>query len=185
MNSANSSIPVGVFFLIVLLGVLVLMVTILADIAKGTWRRKFGEHLRDAILKDSLKPADIDHLAERWSQNRGAVLRTLRILHCDAISGSDSELSERGDTLRNLLSEHQEGEPFAELPENISIQLSRLSTASEQCKQGIANLAASLSELYTSNRLQLKKQRILTVVGFFFAVLGLPLTIQGLYLLLR
>jgi hypothetical protein len=180
-NSSISPLFAGIFLLVALGGAAVTLVAILIDVAKSNWRRKFLQYIRAAAINGSLKPTDLDHIAERWNQDRRSVLRSLLVLHSDAVAGEDSDLAKLPEVTRGLLQEHQTREPFAELPENISLQLNRIANGDGPTKESITQLATSLSELYSANRVELLKQKRIAIYGFFFALLGMPLTVQGLY----
>ena len=60
---------------------------VLIDWAKEKWRKRFREQLRAAISRQTLTYADLQHLAERWNQDRQSVLQSLRVLLSEAIAG--------------------------------------------------------------------------------------------------
>lgn len=91
------------------------------DSAKERWRKRFREQIKLAVRSDGLTYFDLQHIAERWNQDRKSVLQSLRVLLSDALSGEQAELAGVTDRIRSLLKEHQAREPFAELPENISM----------------------------------------------------------------
>lgn len=87
--------------------------------------------------------------------------------------------------IRQLLHEHQSREPYAELPENISLQLAALRPAVPAQPEAISQLAASLSDLYSKNQRELIRQKRLAVWGFAVGVLGLLASMPGIYALFK
>lgn len=154
-------------------------VPLVIDFAKERWRTRFREQLGLAVKSGMLSYSDLQHIAERWNQDRKSVLQSLRVLLSDALSGEQADLAIATEHIRTLLRDHQSREPFAELPENISIQLANLSGTQPEL---IAQLAASLGELYSSNQRESKKQKRLGVLGFVVGVIGLLLSVPGVYL---
>lgn len=165
----------------VLTAIVAAVSTVLIDWAKEKWKKRFRDQLKAAVIRQSLTYADLQHLAERWNQDRQAVLQSLRVLLSEAIAGEGEGLSERVDFLRQLLIEHQSREPYAELPENISLQLAALSPALMDRPEAVPQLATSLSDLYSKNQRELMRQKRLTVWGFVVGVLGLLASLPGLY----
>lgn len=64
-----SPILIGVF-----LGAMVSIIPIVIDTAKSNWKKRFRQQLRSAIHKEILTFEDMEHIAERWNQDRKAVL---------------------------------------------------------------------------------------------------------------
>ncbi len=158
-------------------------IPLLIDSAKNTWKKRFRQQVKSGIMKGNLDYNDMQHIAERWSQDRKSILFSLRIMHGEAVAGEDEKLVESLSSIRDLIIEHQKHEPFAELPENISLQLSQLKKVLiENEGDKVGQLAASLSELYTSNQYYLLKQKRLTFGGLVVGVLGLVVGAAGLYL---
>ncbi|WP_417435013.1 hypothetical protein [Idiomarina abyssalis] len=150
------------------------------DFAKNNWRRRFRQQIRLGIASGNFTYNDMQHIAERWSQDRKAILLSLRIMHSDAVAGEDDKLTDSVEKLRYLIHEHQKIEPFAELPENVSLQLSSLQRAVDSSEK-IDQLAASLSSLYASNQNELQKQKKFTLWGFIIGTLGFVVGLVSLY----
>ncbi|WP_024608487.1 hypothetical protein [Pseudoalteromonas sp. TAB23] len=164
------------------LAILIIAIPILVDVAKQNWKKRFREQIKAGIINSSLTYEDMLHIAERWSQDRKAILLCLRILHSDAISGDNEKLSGSFELLRKLISQHQTNEPYAELPENIGLQLSNIKQElREERSNSITQLAASLSVLYSSNIQELSKQKKLTFWGFIVGMLGFIVGVGSLY----
>lgn len=113
--------------------------------------------------------SDLQHIAENFNQNRQSILSGLRIMLADAISG-DKDLIESIENIRNLLEVHQKNEPFAELPENISLQLADIQDNTNNKK--IDQLAASLSTLYISHQRSISKEKNIARAGIVIGVLS-------------
>lgn len=177
----NSSIGV---LLALLMGVFGGMIPILKDWAETNWKKRFREQLGKAISNDKLEPDDLVHLAERWNQDRRNVLSTLRCMLAKSISEEIDCLKDKSSKLRELIKWHAEREPFAELPENIGLQLSTMKVQFPQSASNIGQLATSMSELYSTNKADLKKQKLYSFWGFLVGILGLLLTVASLYLAL-
>lgn len=77
-------------------------------------------------------------------------------------------------SVRKLLEEHQNEEPFAELPENISLQLAAFQKKSND---EAIQLATSLSQLYSSNQTKLDKQKKITYYSFGVGLLGVVIAV--------
>lgn len=164
-----------------LIAIVISAVPILIDSAREHWRKQFRKQTKGAILRGDLSYEDLLHIAERWKQDRNSILNSFRIMLSDALSGEDEALSEKAEALRSLLIEHQSREPYAELPENISIQLARIAEQGEASKASVNQLAASLGELYSKNQRDSLKQKRYTVWGFAVGVVGVLLAVLGLY----
>lgn len=169
------------FFIAVLVGFLFGILPILKDWVILGWRKRFREKLRKGIVSEKLKPEDIPHLAETWRQGRSGILFGLREILADSITGDDEKLKDKDNFIRELIDWHAEREPFAELPENISLQLNALKIQVPNSSTAIGQLATSLSELYATNKAELKKQKTFTFWGFIAGIFGLLLTIVSMY----
>lgn len=158
------------------------LVPLLKDVTENHWRKQFRKQITAAIATGELEYVDLQHIAERWSQDRKAVLHCLRILLSDTLAGDESKRSKSRHSLRQLLIEHEKAEPYAELPENISLQLETITRSSEQNAPLVEQLASSLSDLYSSNQRQLARQTTFTVwsilVGFVGVVVGVVSWLQ-------
>jgi|GEM_PF-3472415 len=174
--SANSSILIGA-----LIGVALGILPIVNDSVKNFWRNRFREQVKNGIINEKLKPEDMFHLYERWNQDRQSVLQSLRVMLSDAIAGDDEKLHEKVDGIRNLIVQHEEREPFSELPENISIQLNAIKSENLSAEKSVTQLASSLNELYSSNKFQLERQKKLSFWGFIIGILGVLIGVASLY----
>ena len=158
------------------------MIPIVVDTTKSHWRKRFRQQTRLAVQKGNLSFNDLEHIAERWFQNRNSVLQSLRVLLSEAVSGEDEELSKYCTEVRDLLEQHQSREPYAELPENISLQLSRITEARLELSPAVTQLASSLSDLYSTNQRELQKQKKFSYWGFIIGMIGLLLSVPSLYI---
>lgn len=158
------------------------MIPIAIDTAKSNWRKRFRQQIKLAVQKGNLSFSDLEHIAERWFQNRNSVLQSLRVLLSEAVSGEDEDLSKCCTEVRDLLDQHQSREPYAELPENISLQLSRIRETRPELSTAVTQLASSLSDLYSTNQRELQKQKKFSYWGFIIGIIGLLLSAPSLYL---
>lgn len=172
----NPSILIGV-----LIGVVLGTIPIVKDTAESNWRKRFREQVKKGIINEQLKPEDMQHLYERWEQDRKSVLQSLRTMLSEAISGEDDNLKDKADDIRDLIAKHEEREPFSELPENISLQLNGLKNENPDMDKPITQLAASLNELYSSNKAELAKQKKFSFFGFIIGILGTLISIASLF----
>ncbi|MBE4358984.1 hypothetical protein HJ054_23310 [Vibrio parahaemolyticus] len=131
-----------------------------------------------------MKFEDIAHIQERWQQNRQSVLFSLRLMLSDAIASEDEELKSKVEEIRDLIISHEQHEPFSELPENISLQLNSLKGLGEGVDSQIVQLASSLTDLYSSNKTEIAKQKKFAIWGFIVGVLGVLISISSLLIAL-
>lgn len=164
--------------------IIILLIPTLIDSAKANWRKRFRQQLKLSIQRGNLSFEDLEHIAERWQQNRNSVLQSLRVLLAEALSGEDSDIDKFVTEVRDLLKSHQYAEPYAELPENISLQLTRLTEAQPESKHSVTQLASSLSDLYSTHQRELTKQKKYSFWGFVIGLIGVLLSIPGLYITL-
>lgn len=162
------------------LGAIIGLVPILKDTAESSWKKQFKKQVRLGIIKNHLTYEDMQHIAERWFQDRKSILFSLRIMHSEAISGEDEDLAKNIDSIRELMDKHQNQEPYSELPENISIQLNSLNSK-EETKEQVSQLASSLSELYLSNQQKHSRQVKFTYWGAVAGGIGVFIGFAGLY----
>ncbi len=155
---------------------------VFVDVAKTKWRGRFRQQLKLALARGQLTFPDLQHMAERWGQDRLALLQSLRVLLAEALAGESELINNKASSIRSLLEQHESREPYAELPENISLQLFQLSQMAPDSSRAIAQLAASLSELYSLNQREVAKQKKLSFWGFVIGVIGLMLSVPGLYI---
>lgn len=166
------SASVGAILLGGAIGIAFSLVPVLKDVTENHWRKQFRKQIKQALCAGEVNYNDLQQIAERWSQDRKAVLQSLRVMLADALAGEETSLSESRQLIRDLLTEHERAEPYSELPENISLQLATLTKRDEKNTPLVEQLASSLSELYSSNQRQLLRQSRYTVAGVFIGVVG-------------
>lgn len=132
-------------------------------------RNSFIETLKKGIKSEKMTYPDLQHIAENFNQNRQSILSGLRVMLADT-TGGDEDLAESLENIRDLLEAHQKNEPFAELPENISLQLADIQDNPGNKK--IDQLAASLSTLYISHQRSISKEKTMTRAGFAVGIVG-------------
>jgi len=167
-----------------LIGFFIGAVPVFKDTIEHGWKKRFREQVKQGILSGNLKAEDMQHLHERWFQDRQSVLHSLRVMLGDSVSTEDDKLKDKTDVIRGLISIHNEREPFSELPENISLQLNTLRKESPATNDAVTQLAASLNELYSSNKTELSKQKKFSFWGFVVGILGILISISSIYLAL-
>jgi len=158
----------------VLIGIITSLIVSLAPLVsnfsqKNSDNSSFIETLRKGLKSGQMTYSDLQHIAESWKQNRQAILFGLRKMLSHAISG-DEDLANAVDAIRELIKEHEKNEPFAELPENISLQLADIQKNPDKDK--INQLAASLSTLYISHQQNISKEKLWTKAGFTIGIIG-------------
>ena len=122
------------------------------------------------------------HLYERWQLDRSSVLQSLRILLSDVIAEENSELKDKVDEIRTLIKEHENREPFSELPENISLQLDIIKgSKSDNTDELVNQLASSLTELYVSNNNELRTEKNYAWLGFIVGVADVTFSAYSLF----
>lgn len=75
--------------------------------------------------------------------------------------------------IRKLVEEHRARTPFSELPENISLQLTALSTTHPNANVQVSQLAGSLGELYSKHQREIKKQKTIAVLSLLIGFVSL------------
>jgi len=161
------------------IGALLGLLPALKDIAESTRRIRFRRDTKAAISGPGLSYEDLQHIAESWSQDRKMVLKSLRILLTEALTEQDPKLAGSAEAIRGLLREHRELEPYAELPENISIQLSAIASKDADLGSAVSQLASSLSELYSSHQKKILRQSRLAWAGLVIGVVGVAIGVAS------
>ena len=167
-----------------LFGTIIGIVFILKDSVESNWKKRFREQIKKGVSAGSLTSDDVQHIQERWGQDRQSVLFSLRIMLSAAIAAEDEELKNKIQEIRELLISHEQREPFSELPENISLQLNSLKEENTNLDKQVTQLASSLTELYSSNKSEIAKQKKFTLWGFIVGVLGVLISISSLFMAL-
>jgi hypothetical protein len=158
---------------------LTLLVIILALLVSFlAWNEsKFLKQVRQIISEsDAVAYVDIHNVSESWHIERERLLHLLRRLLGEALSGTDKQKA-KADAIRKLLEEHNAKTPYSELPENISLQLIALSAAHPNARAQISQLAASLSELYSKNQREIKKQKKIAFWSLVVGIVGVLIAI--------
>ena len=71
---------------------------------------------------------------------------------------ADDSFADHTEKVREILKWRSDEYPFAELPENIQIQMNALRSEYSQAGNRLRDLAASLTELYKTNKVESTKQ---------------------------
>lgn len=133
---------------------------------------RFRQVVREKVAECRMTYGDLKHLAALFRQGRAEILHALREAHGATFTGQEADGANRAHIL-SLIGVHEDEQPFAELPENIGLQLVAIQTDQTSVSQGIPHLAKSLGELYSKNRLELRRQKNFSRLGFLVGVAGL------------
>ena len=139
---------------------------------------KFLQQARKIIeANDDLSYDDIHNISQSWNIERERLLHLLRALLGEAMAEKTEASRSKVDAIRKLVRDHLTRTPYSELPENIGLQLTGLSTAYPAASPQISQLAGSLSELYSKNQRELKKQKAIAVWSFVVTIVSLIVAI--------
>ncbi|KGA36278.1 hypothetical protein KU74_07375 [Pectobacterium brasiliense] len=144
----------------------------LNDIFQSIKRRKCKETIKKAINAGIMKNEDIYLLAERWGVKREKISSVLNLILSDYLNEKDCP-DEPLEKIRNLIVWHQENDPFADLPENIKLQLLHLQKNTDTDHAGILQLSKSLNEIYLSNQRKAKREQRISIVSLLIGLIGL------------
>lgn len=135
---------------------------------------KFLQQARKIIEEnDDLSYDDIHNISQSWNIERERLLHLLRALLGEAMAEKTETSRSKVDAIRKLVKDHLTRTPYSELPENIGLQLTALSTAYPAASPQISQLAGSLSELYLKNQRELKRQKAIAVSSFVVTIISL------------
>ena len=152
----------------ILLSFLVTFLTALIAWIKRN-EEKFLKQAREILANNNVTYDQIHAVSESWHIERERLLLLLKTLLGEALAGKTG----KPDLISKLIEEHKSRTPFSELPENISLQLTALSSAYPNAKPHISQLAGSLSDLYSKNQSEIQKQKKITYFSLVVGVIGL------------
>jgi hypothetical protein len=164
-----------VFQAFALLLVLFVVLGLAVWIAKRNEKR-FLQQARQIIAENEVTYDDVHDISESWHIERQRLLHLLRTLLGEALEGKN-ELKSKAVVIRKFVEEHKARTPFSELPENISIQLTAISTAYPNANAQISQLAGSLGDLYSKHQREIKRQKTITFWSFAIGIVSLILAI--------
>ncbi|MBN3170748.1 hypothetical protein [Pectobacterium brasiliense] len=144
----------------------------LNDLSQSLKRHKYKETIKKAINAGRVKNEDIYLLAERWNVKREKISTVLNLILSDYLNEKDCP-DEPLEKIRNLIVWHQENDPFADLPENIKLQLLHLQKKTDTDHAGILQLSTSLNEIYLSNQRKAKREQRISIVSLLIGLIGL------------
>ncbi|EEJ2303189.1 TPA: hypothetical protein KML81_004038 [Escherichia coli] len=150
------------------------IIFMLHDIDLTNKRNRFEKALKESIRQNKLKNEDVHLLASRWSVKPGRVKSILLFILSDFLTSNDCP-DHHIARIRELIEWHDTNDPFAELPENIKLQLQHILRLSATCQPEVTSLTRSLHDIYTSNQ---KKMRRAKIVSFIISVASL---LTGIY----
>lgn len=140
------------------------------DLSRKRW--KFEETLKKAIELDKLKNEDLYLLAVRWTVKKEKISETLNFILSDYLNDKES-CDEKLNCIRDLITWHQENDPFSDLPDGIKLQLQQIQEMSGNYQPEIIRLSKSLSEIYLSNQRQVKRERLISRLSLLIGIVGL------------
>lgn len=162
----SASTALGAF-----IGTVIGLAPIVRDYHRHHWKKRFKQQVSAGIKNKKIDYERMQHVAERWAQDRTLILENLRELLADAIESED-EGEKQVDVLSQLIEHHQKLEPHAELPENISLQLHQIESFGGESQAVAQALAKSLGSLYQSNQEKIQRQQKYTFWGCLFGAIG-------------
>lgn len=151
-------------------------------LGKYTAKAKCERDIVEGLGSDHLNWEDVEHLAGRWRIGRSELLEILRNVHRKTVSGDD--LEDKVEIVRELLEKYQGEEPYAELPENVSMRLVEVEKLGEEASEKARKLAKSFTTWHVECQEKLKKQTTLAFWGVFGGATSLLIAVLGLYLAL-
>jgi hypothetical protein len=160
------------FFVPLLFGLFVVLGGVAVWIAKRNENR-FLQQARQIIAENEVTYDDIHDISESWHIERERLLHLLRTLLGESLEGKSEKLKLKSAVIRKLVEEHRARTPFSELPENISLQLTALSTTHPNANAQVSQLAGSLSELYSKHQREIKKQKTIAVLSLVIGFISL------------
>lgn len=150
--------------------------------ARRKRRRALKNDIVMGIVNGVLQWEDLEILCQRWRQSRTDLHWILSdILHESLCEEADKsqELYKR---VKELLSEQQKAEPFAELPESIRMHIEQLSSRfRENGDEVVRPLAASICDTIIEADRRHEKQKMITKYSFVVGVISLLIGIVSLF----
>jgi hypothetical protein len=165
MQSPNALLGYLLLVLIVMLGVLVWLIK--------RNENRFLQQAREIIANNVVTYDDVHDISETWHIERERLLHLLRTLLGESLEGKSEKLKLKSAVIRKLVEEHRARTPFSELPENISLQLTALSTTHPTANTQVSQLAGSLGELYSKHQREIKKQKTIAVLSLVIGFISL------------
>jgi hypothetical protein len=165
MESPNALLGCLLLVLLVLLGVLVWLIK--------RNENRFLQQAREIIANNDVTYDDVHDISESWHIERERLLHLLRTLLGESLEGKSEKLKLKSAVIRTLVEEHRARTPFSELPENISLQLTALSTTHASVNAQVSQLAGSLGELYSKHQREIKKQKTIAVLSLAIGFVSL------------
>lgn len=175
-------------FDIVLPALLGLMIAGLAQLAfvvtdaRKKRRRAFKNDIVKGIVNGMLQWEDLEILCQRWRQSRTDLHWVLSDLLHESLCEEADRSKELYKRIKELLSEQQKAEPFAELPESIRMHMEQLSSRfRENGDEVVRPLAASICDTIIEADRRHEKQKLITKYSFVVGVVSLLVGIASLF----
>ncbi|EAS0132462.1 hypothetical protein E7V31_06815 [Salmonella enterica] len=162
-------------------GILFIWYYLLKDMGQSLWQYRYEKIIKKGIKNGTLLNDDIYTLADRWGIDRVNISRSLGYIfsnYMDADNPDEHQLSR----LREIMAWHKEQDPYADLPENITLQLQAIKKLHNNSEEEIHQLSVSLSELYISKEKGVRLEKLISRISLFVGILGTGYTIIYQYI---
>lgn len=153
-----------------------MLIYMLNDMGRTLWQYRYESILKKAIKDGTLQNEDIYILAERWKIERVKISETLNFVFY-SIMNSPTPDQQQLTRIRTLMAWHKTQDPYADLPENITLQLQTLNKLCSNSESEIHKLAISLGEFYISKKKGAKIEKMISRVSLFIGLVGTTFTI--------
>lgn len=163
------------------IGVLFIWYYLLKDMSQSLWQYRYETIIKKGIKSGVLLNNDIYILAERWNIDRINISRSLgRVLN--NYMNTDNPDERQLVRLREIMAWHKEQDPYADLPENITLQLHAIKRLHNNSEEEIHQLSISLSELYLSKEKGVRLEKLISRISLLVGILGTGYTIISQYI---
>ena len=157
------------------------LLIVLTD-ARQKRKRAFKNDIVKGIANGMLQWDDLEILCQRWSQSRTDLYWVLSDLLHESLCEETDKSQELYKRVKELLSEQQRFEPFAELPESIRMHMEQLSSRfRENGDEVVRPLATSIYDTIIEADRRYEKQKIITKYSFVVGVISLLIGIASLF----
>lgn len=150
--------------------------------ARQKRRRALKNDIVKGIANGLLQWEDLEILCQRWRQSRTDLHWILSDLIHESLCEEADKSQELYKRAKELLSEQQKAEPFAELPESIRMHVEQISSRfRENGDETIRPLAASICDTIIEADRKNEKQKMIAKYSFIVGVISLLIGIASLF----
>lgn len=163
------------------LGILFVWYYLLKDMGQSLWQYRYETVIKKGIKNGTLLNNDIYILADRWGIDRVNISHSLGYIfskHMNTDNPDNPQLAR----LRELMEWHKEQDPYADLPENVTLQLQAIKKSHNNLEEEIHQLSVSLSELYRSKEKEVRLEKLISRINLFVGILSTGYTIISQYI---